>query len=166
VLIQLVLGQLKIVLDFGVVIAYNGTSKGERMRYPADFTSELRRKPICGVLSIAIIARVSFKQATDTVKKNLMPHQKRHGGKTYHEQRMNSLRALGVTFREVPVYSRMTLRRVVEDHCRPDKLYMINTSRHVVTVKNGIVVDQQEVNPIATHGARRCFVRNITEVVN
>jgi hypothetical protein len=164
--IQLVLGQLKIVLDFEAHLAYNGTSKEEKMQYPADFTADLKRKPICGVLSIAIIAGVSFAKATETVKKNLMPYQKRHGGKTSHEQRLKCLDVLGVKYREVVLgVRRRNLRTSIALYCKPGKTYMINTTSHVVTVKNNIVCDQVEVTNIDKHGSRRCFVRNITEVL-
>ncbi len=123
------------------------------MNYPSDWQPELSKKPICGVLSIAMIARVPFAKATETVKANLMPHQKRHGGKTYHEQRMNSLRALGVPFREVPV-RKQTLQRWVNENQRTGKLYMIQTSKHVVTVQDDLVADQYEITHIDAHCAR------------
>ena len=133
------------------------------MRYPNDFTDDLRRKPICGVLSTAMIAKVSFAKATDVIKNNLMPHQKRHGGKTYHEQRLNALRELGVPFREVPV-RKQTLQNWVKCATLTGKLYMVTTSKHVVTVRDELVADQCEINYIDDHVARRCFVRHVVEI--
>ncbi len=123
------------------------------MRYPSDWNPEYSRKPICGVLSTAMIAKVTFDRATQAMKSNLLPHQKRHGGKTYHEQRLNALRELGVPFREVPV-RRQTLQRWIAENQRTDRLYMITTSKHVVTVQNDLVADQYEITHIDAHCAR------------
>lgn len=138
------------------------------MDYPEDFTfEEYSRKPICGVLSVAILAGVSFAEATKAIKANMLPHQKRHGGKTYHAQRMGALSSLGVFFRERKVSSRMTLHRWVVNYCEPGKRYMITTSSHVVTVdEHWNVYDQVEVAYVGDHGSRRCFVREVLEIVN
>jgi hypothetical protein len=55
------------------------------MQYPTDFTDDLRKKPICGVLAVAVACNSSFSQAEDAIKRNLQPWQKRHGGRTYPE---------------------------------------------------------------------------------
>ena len=135
------------------------------MNYPTDWKEELRKKPICGVLSVAIIANVTFEQATQAIKNNLMPHQKRHGGRTYHPQRRDALRELGVSFIE-HYFSKMTLQRWVADHARPDTTYMVQTSSHVVTVRNGLVADQVEIKNISEHNSRRCFVRTVLQIRN
>lgn len=134
------------------------------MKYPSDWREELSRKPICGVLSTAMIAGVTFDHATDAIKKNLMPHQKRHGGKTYHEQRCNALKMLGVAFSERAVYDRITLQKWIANYARFGKTYMITTSSHVVTVKNGLVADQVEIADISEHNSRRCIVRHVLEI--
>lgn len=135
------------------------------MNYPSDFTYELSKKPICGVLSVAMIAGCTFAEATKAIKNNMMPWQKRHGGKTNHEQRLGALKELGVKFIDHEVTSRKTLARVIEDIMFTGKTYMINMSSHVVTYKNGEVADQYEISHIRDHGSRRCFVRNITEIL-
>ena len=135
------------------------------MNYPSDFTPELRNKPICGVLSVAMLANVTFARATQAIKNNLMPWQKRHGGKTYHEQRLNALRELGVNFVQHPTPAKQTLERWVLTSADPSKVYAVQTTKHVVTVKDGIVVDQYEINPIEKFGAKRCFVREVVEVL-
>jgi hypothetical protein len=96
----------------------------------------------------------------------MMSFQKRHGGKTYHEQRIGALNELGVYTRDIPVEAkRYNLTAVIERLCNPNKTYMINTSSHVVTVRNGLVADQYEIANYNEHKSRRCFVRNITEIV-
>lgn len=134
------------------------------MKYPRDFTVELTRKPICGVLSVAMIAGVSFAKATQAIKDNMLPFQKRHGGKTYHDQRLGALSDLGVRYRDIKV-EKMTLARCIHEHCHPGRTYMINTSSHVVTYRDGEVADQNEISHIRDHSSRRRFVRNLTEII-
>lgn len=135
------------------------------MQYPKDFTSELRRKPICGVLSVAMIAGTTFANATKAIKDNMLPHQKRHGGKTYVEQRCGALRQLGIGYREIKVEGRQTLRNVIRNYCRPGRTYMITTSQHVITYRDGEVADQAIIDHYEQHPARRCFVRHMIEVL-
>ncbi len=134
------------------------------MNYPSDFTAEIAKKPICGVLSTATIAGVSFAYANNLYKKNLMRGRKRHGGRTSHEQRCVVLTLLGVRYKEIPVTSRKNLRYTVENLCKPGVTYMITTSSHVVTVRDGIVQDQDEQSSFVGHGARLCFVRHILQI--
>jgi hypothetical protein len=135
------------------------------MKYPADFTDDLRKKPICGVLAVAVVAGITFAEATEVIKRNLMPWQKRHGGRTYPEQLEASLRELNVNFHVLPIMEKLTLERWITKYCNPGKTYMIATSRHFVTFRDGIVVDQYEINPISVFGARRCFVRQVLEII-
>ena len=134
------------------------------MKYPVDFTTELSKKPICGVLSVAMIAGVTFAQATQAIKNNMMPFQKRHGGKTYHEQRLGALEELGIQFRDMNV-PRVTLAHCIHKYCDANRTYMINTSSHVVTVRNKVVADQVEIANIEEHATKRYFVRNLTEIL-
>jgi hypothetical protein len=139
------------------------------MNYPRDFNESLRNKPICGVLAVAICAGTTFERATAVIKDNMMPHQKRHGGKTFDEQIDNSLRDLGKRFYKIASWDqkergRPTLRRAIEEYCVNGRTYMITTSRHVVTVRDGVVVDQTIMAPIAKHPAKRQFVVRIVEI--
>lgn len=135
------------------------------MKYPSDWKPELSRKPICGVLSVAMIAGVTFARATQAIKNNMMPWQKRHGGKTYHEQRMSALFELDLHPCELSFEGKPVLRKAIEENCLPNRTYMITTSKHVVTVRNNIVADQDEISHIDFHPARRCFVRHIVEIL-
>lgn len=135
------------------------------MQYPSDFTDDLRKKPICGVLAVAMIANVTFARATEAIKNNMLPHQKRHGGKTYFEQRVNALKELGVPCEELTLIGKPTLKNAIASYCDPNETYMIDTSGHCVTVRNGIVWDQYECSPIHQHRSKRCFVRNIAKVL-
>lgn len=134
------------------------------MKYPTDWKEEYRRKPICGVLSVAMIAEVTFARATEAIKNNLMPFQKRHGGKTYAEQRKNALLELGFKSRELPV-TKMTLEKWVGKCSELGKIYMVTTSSHVVTVIDGMVADQVEIKDFMQHGSRRCYIRHVLEII-
>jgi hypothetical protein len=146
-------------------ISINSMGKRKTMQYPKDFTTEIAKKPICGVLSVAMIANVTFARATQACKNNMLSFQKRHGGKTYHEQRINALKELGVECREIPVTQKLTLGATIELICRPSRTYMITTSSHVVTVAQDEVADQDTICWHREHPARRCFVRHIVEIV-
>lgn len=135
------------------------------MKYPSDLTDKLKKKGICGVLSLAIIANVSFAQATQAAKNNMMSFQKRHGGATYPDQLRGALKELGVRFGQYSIEERRNLQTTVRTRLKKDTTYMILTSRHVVTVRNGVVADQAEILPIAEHCARRCFVTHILEIL-
>lgn len=118
------------------------------------------QKPICGVLSIAIIANCTFEKATEVVKKHMLPHQKRHGGKTYHEQRKNALKELGVNFTELRPYG--TAQRWISEN-RPG-YFMITTTSHVITVLDGYVCDQTQVCHYSEMLGGRCRVKHVLRV--
>src|SRR3546814_8916081 len=100
----------------------------------------------CGVLAVAIMADVPFQRAWDTLK----PMQKRPGawkGKTYHHHRIAALAILGHSAETATPTRRRTLTTVVKS-LEPGRTYMVRVRGHVVTVRNGIVVDQSGAHPI------------------
>lgn len=131
------------------------------MYYPSDWKEELARKPICGVLAVAVVADITFEEATNLVKKHMLPHQKRHGGKTYAEQRLGALDDCGVKYMPINV-KRQTLLRFLRDN--PEGTYMIEVTGHVVTYKDGLVIDQSEIAPVEEHWAKRKFVITVHEI--
>lgn len=133
------------------------------MQYPSDFTEDLRKKPICGVLATAVVTRRTFAEATAAIKANMLPHQKRHGGRTYDEQICNAVVSLGVGIREVPV-RRQTLQRWVAECSQADRTYIVWTAGHVMTVYNDMVMDQYMHEHYTEHQSRRCFVKRVFEV--
>lgn len=113
---------------------------------PADY----RRGGNCGVLSVAICARVSFEKAWAACRMR-----KGSKGATSAYQRETALNSLKVRFEKRAMSARRSTMRVfVRDFTVPGATYMVTTSRHVVTVRDGIVIDQQGASPAATHWTR------------
>lgn len=136
------------------------------MNYPSDWKSEYSKKPICGVLSVATCAGITFDEATKAIKANLQPWQKRHGGKTYHEQRVAALRSLGKEVIVTDVVGRVTLGRVLREFdFKLDTYYMIMLSTHIVTLHNGWIQDQYELSPQDLNSNLRRQVKTIVEIV-
>lgn len=136
------------------------------MQFPADWTEDLVRKPICGVLAVAVIAGVTFKEATLAIKANMLPHQKRHGGKTYHEQRLGALKQLGVEFHDQLRLDRITLNHwLCSSNPISGTMYMINVTGHVIIYKDGFVIDQRGKVPYEEYPNKRQYVRNVTRII-
>lgn len=115
------------------------------MEYPTGFSSELHaRKPICGVLSLAICAEVSYEVARATMKANMAAHRRRFGGRTSDSQRERAMRALAVKFDRVEVQGSISLNEFCLKVMKPGITYMVSSKGHVVTVRDGRVVDQRE----------------------
>ncbi len=134
------------------------------MQFPVDWTEDLVRKPICGVLAVAVVAGVTFKKATLAIKANMLPHQKRHGGKTYHEQRLGALRDLGIKFHD-QMWDKVALNRFITGAAQPDTMYMINVTGHVIVYKDGFVIDQRGKVPYEEYPNKRQYVRNVTRII-
>jgi hypothetical protein len=59
----------------------------------------------------------------------------------------------------------MNLARWAREIAEPGKTYVVKTGQHFVTVRDGVGIDQYEINPIEQHGSRRCFVKIVMEVL-
>jgi hypothetical protein len=125
----------------------------------------------CGVLSVAMCANVSFAVAEKACKLS-----SRSKGGTNHYQREQALKALGVRFESKLVmvkvgngayckYVQPTIRTFVRDHTAPGVTYMLRVNKHVVTVRDGIVMDQQSVKPAAEHWSRNMRVTRVTKIL-
>lgn len=116
----------------------------------------------CGVLSIAMCANVSFEKAWAACRMR-----KGSKGGTTHYQRVQALKALGVRFEEPALYARkaVTLRTFVRDWTVPGVTYSITLAGHVVTVQDGIVMDQQSVKPAADHWCRNKRVKRAIKIL-
>lgn len=111
------------------------------MEYPQGFFGSYHsQKPICGVLAVAIAANVTYDVAHEACKRNLPKHRQRFGGKTYDDQRRFAMAQLGCKIEDVNLKG--SLKTVIEQ-LEPGQTYHIVYARHVVTVKDGFVIDQQ-----------------------
>lgn len=109
--------------------------------YPDGFVRERdRKRPICGVLAVAIAAKVSFDVAFEACKRNMPKHRQRMRGSTYKEQRDAALRELAVKFTVI------NTEQSVRDFCqvRQDDgyVYILEVRGHVLTLRDGAIIDQ------------------------
>jgi len=132
------------------------------IEFPDGFVPEQHRHlGCCGVLAVAMLADVPFQTAWDALL-SLQPRPKRWRGGTTHTQRLKALALLGVATESAQGLPRRTLATIVRSTLlEPGVTYMVRVRGHVVTVRNGIVVDQAGALPIAQHPSRRKIVTNI-----
>jgi len=131
------------------------------VNYPIDFTEDMRRMGICGVLAIAVSSNVTMAQAHAACERNKMPHQKRHVRRTYDEQIIKSIQDFGYLTQEVPV-ERQTVRKWVSTS--GSGTFLVFVSGHVLTVRNGMVLDQEAHASADVHPARRRFVQKVYSI--
>jgi len=150
--------------------------------YPTDYGT-VTPGGHCGVLAVALLAGRSFQEAWGA----LSPPGLRRGrwkGATNHPARMAVLRRWAVPVRTAmhmtaadlrfmggksPLASfdralpRCSVATFARDHAKPGVTYMLRVSRHVVTLRDGIVIDQQHAAPAASHRSGRCIVTHSVE---
>lgn len=153
--------------------------------FPADYGS-VPMGGHCGVLATAIFAGRTFQDAWDA----LAPLQERKGkrkpwrGATYHHQRKRVLEGWKVAHRDAVhcpakelaetgmsprsliaagLLPRCNVATFARRHAKPGTLYMLRVGRHVVTLRDGIVMDQTGAAPAAEHRSGRAIVTVSTE---
>lgn len=134
------------------------------MQYPSDFTEEMRKQGICGVLAIAVAAGVTMAEAHDACKRNLTPEQKRHVRRTFDPQIAAALRDLGKEVTDYPIARRQTLRGWVADQMPPYETLLVFVSGHVMVVRDGLVLDQVACDFTPAHPASRRFVTQVWKI--
>lgn len=133
------------------------------MDYPSDFTEDMRKQGICGVLAIAVASKRTLADAHEACKRHLMPHQKRHVRRTYDEQIIASIEGFGRRVEELPVV-RQNLRKWVDTCSQPNETYVVFVSGHVLTVKNDMVLDQAALDHYNDHPSKRQFVQRVLRI--
>jgi hypothetical protein len=149
------------------------------MRYPDGYTP--RREPHCGVLSVAIAAGVTFERAWNVLK----PMQAKPSawrGRTYRYDRIAALKALGVSFTENLCIPAPLMRGLHPDYLRgqgyvprctiatfarkakPGVTYSLSVAGHVVTLRDGMVADQNGIAPAAQHWCARKIIKHIVTI--
>jgi hypothetical protein len=126
--------------------------------YPQGFYASYHsQKPICGVLAVALAAGVTYDVASEACKqamKDLYPSRQRFGGKTSTPLRELPMKRLGVKFDRTNITSkRPKLIDAVKDF-EPDALYLVVVPKHVMTVRNGYVIDQSKLTLVELCGKR------------
>ncbi len=124
--------------------------------------ADQRPGPNCGVTALAVSAGISFRKAWDTfraVNPRAYGHNRWKGG-TYTIDQSRALERLKIAFYRIPV-EKTNLKNFVRDYTQRDTVYMVTTGRHVQTVLNGHVIDQQGKKHIAEYWGRKKFVQNV-----
>jgi hypothetical protein len=145
----------------------NDTITALEGRVPADY----RKGGNCGVLAVAICAGVSFEKAWKACRMR-----KGSKGATCDFQRETAMKTLGVKFDNKRVmlrrgrgfkahYVQPTLKVFARDWTTSGVTYMVTLSRHVVTLKDGIVIDQAGAAPVEKHWTRNKRVRRSMKIL-
>lgn len=133
-------------------------------KLPAD----ARSGPNCGVTALAVAAGVSFARAWNTFA-TVGKYSKRWKGATYTHHQGPALDRLGIKWHDtVPAgggpwfagYDK-TVKHFVENHTKPNTLYMITTGSHVQCVMNGMVIDQCGLKPVDEYRGKRKKVQHV-----
>jgi len=151
--------------------------------YPDGYAAP-QREPHCGVLSVAICAGVSFERAWAACAANLRKRRGPWRGETYAFERREALQDLGVAFDERTYVPSSLLRRCTADyaerkglaercnlasfakrHAKPGRTYMVQVRGHVVTLRDGIAIDQHQAAPVAEHRAARMLLQTTLEIL-
>lgn len=139
------------------------------MEYPEGFFSSYHsQKPICGVLAVAVAAGVTYDVAHDAIKRamhKLTPHRQRFGGWTQPNWQNDALSQLGVKFEETIIASKKPkLINAIADF-EPDVTYIVGTPKHVQVIRNGVLIDQGKLAPVATCSQAKKHVNRIVKII-
>lgn len=122
-------------------------------------TSSARPGPICGVFAVALAAGVST-DAAYTVIAGYRKAPARWKGRTHRKDRMKALAHFGVTVK--PNYAPPeTVQRFHATKAQPGVHYMIEVAGHIMTLKDGVLMDQNQVEHVTAHKRRRCIVKAV-----
>lgn len=152
--------------------------------YPADYGS-VAMGGHCGVLATAIFAGRSFQDAWDALQLQQPEPRGKHRvwqGATSHLQRQQVLddwevphhNTIHLTAKDWKIYGSVNARKggylprcsvatFARKHAKPGVTYMLRVSRHVVTLRDGIVIDQSRAAPAAQHPSGRSIVTTSIE---
>ncbi|MBA4172813.1 MAG: hypothetical protein C0511_09215 [Hyphomicrobium sp.] len=150
--------------------------------YPADY-GNVPMGGHCGVLATAIFGGRSFLVAWDSLKA-CQPRPGRWKGATNRLQRERVLRAWGVEFRSIlhvtrneyaflkgrsmlacydATLPRCSVATFARKYAKPGVTYMLRVRRHVVTLRDGIVIDQGRAAPADQHPEGKRLITHTLE---
>lgn len=151
--------------------------------FPADYGS-VPMGGHCGVLATAIFAGRTFQEAWDALARYQPRKRTKWKGGTRHDHRKRVLEGWGVPHRDAlhvtsvdialtgmsprslaasGLLPRCSVTTFARRHAKPGVLYMLRVGRHVVTLRDGIVMDQTGAAPAAQHRSGRAIVTVSTE---
>ena len=146
--------------------------------YPVDY-GMVAMGGHCGVLAVAIMAGRPFEEAWDAIKSRSRKRGRWQGGTT-HSERVTLLKAWGIPHRTVyhsPMARRgyikpagyddmlpiCTLETFAKRYAKPGVTYMLRVSGHIVTLRDGMVIDQGYAGPVSGYFRRRSKVTHSVE---
>lgn len=149
-------------------MASNG--EGFASSYPEGFFASYHgQKPICGVMAVAMAASVSYDIAHATCKRamhEVNPKRQRFGGITIEPQIDLALKHLAVKF-DKTIYEPGHQPRFIDliETLEPDTFYHVIVPKHIMTVINGKVIDQNRFHkPVSETIYARKRVRYIRKI--
>jgi len=121
--------------------------------------------PNCGIVAMATCSGKPYEHTREWFRRR-MKARGNWKGRTYHTQYSEYLRECGVWFKhskcekgDVP-----TLMTFVTLRATPGRLYAVRVSGHVMTCRNGWVMDQIQRCPVGEHYSRRRRVTDYWEI--
>ena len=124
--------------------------------------ADQRPGPNCGVTALAVSAGISFQKAWQTFRAvNPRVYNNRWKGGTYTSDQTKALERLQIAFDDMMLGQRMNMSRFVREYTARDTVYMVTTGRHVQTVLNGHVIDQQGKKPNNEYWGKKLFVKKV-----
>lgn len=137
--------------------------------YPEGFdATQDKNRPICGVLAVAIAAGVSFDVAFAACKRNMPKHRQRMRGSTYKEQRDAALKELGVKFNarfrcnDIHTFS---VLQFCEMHANDGFVYLLEVRGHVMTFRDGCIIDQGKYIPWQSYAKPRIKLKRVVKII-
>ncbi|HYH16117.1 MAG TPA: hypothetical protein VD794_12900 [Flavisolibacter sp.] len=136
------------------------------MEYPDGFDkTKLRNKPICGILAVAIAAGVSYPVAYQTLR--TVFHEKKLGsrfrGTTWQGQQLAALDRLAVKYRVFQFDK--SVMKFCELHQDDGFIYLISIKGHIMTFKNGFIIDQHFCAPWQEYAHPRMKIKRVVKIV-
>jgi hypothetical protein len=127
------------------------------IEHPADYCPSMAKRPICGVMSSAIVAKVNFDVAFAAAKRT--NDSKRFRGGMQVDHLLRCLEALGVKFSAMTMTNeKLQLQHWIALRAKPGETYIVYVSGHYVTVRDDQVADQGFSGHVSKHRSRRAKV--------
>lgn len=127
------------------------------------FSESMRSKPVCGIVAVAVCANVSFQESEAMARATFKG--KRFTGAMADEQIRECLANFGVTYRHHLPERKMALKTWLNMYAKAGVTYMFFVSKHVITVKDWVITDQNATARIEDHWCGRKFVQEVMEIV-
>lgn len=135
--------------------------------YPCGFDASVHsKKPICGVLAVALCAGVSYPVAHAACKASMKALKLgvRFGGRTWLTQIEHSLKGLAVRFAKYRVHDNPTVGFFAAHRAEPGVTYLLRVKGHFVTLRDGMLIDQISNAPWQLHKTHRRHVTHYLRI--